>query len=131
VNGSSPPSDDKVVNSIYLTIDILLTVIAWLTNEMSYDLVIVVMAAVSRNNIAKYMIHRLSPPNIAANIHPVWFIDMLGSFIMMFGLSLLLFLQSLTSGRLIGLGVLFLLSTGLALWVQLSVLLLSTSSLFS
>jgi hypothetical protein len=42
---------------------------------MSYDLKIVVTVDVNSEYTMKYICHRLFPPSIAVNIHPVWVID--------------------------------------------------------
>jgi hypothetical protein len=47
INGGSPHNDSKVVNSIYLIVGFLLTIITWLINEMLYAPVINVTVDVS------------------------------------------------------------------------------------
>jgi hypothetical protein len=75
MNGGSPLNDSRVMNSIYLIVDFLLTIITWLINEILYAPAISVIVEVNMEYIIKYIIHKLSPPSIAANIQPVWLID--------------------------------------------------------
>jgi hypothetical protein len=71
MNGGNPPSDNSVVNRMNFTVALSFTVIVWFTNEILFDLAIMVTVDVNMEYTMKYKNHNLFLPSSAASIHPV------------------------------------------------------------